>query len=87
MTAIGGGSYAEPMSDLYLVGVTFPAPDRVGDSRESLFFHGVVAVTFVCIVGVLGSRCTDCNSFLRRSNFYLADFLPEPTILSFKELC
>jgi hypothetical protein len=27
------------------------------------------------------------NSFLRRSNFYPADFLPEPPNLSFKELC
>jgi hypothetical protein len=36
---------------------------------------------------MLGSRCADCNSFLRRSNFYPADFLPEPPNLSFKELC
>src|SRR5262245_49865200 len=48
LTAIGGDSYAEPVSDSYLVGVTFPAPDRVGDSNESLFFHGAVAVIFVC---------------------------------------
>jgi hypothetical protein len=38
------------------------------------------------IVGVLGYRCTDCNSFLRCSNFYPADFLPKPANLSFKEL-
>jgi hypothetical protein len=34
MTAIGGDSYAESVSDSYLVGVTFPAPDQVGDSEE-----------------------------------------------------
>ena len=45
---MGRDSYAEPASDSYLVGVTFPAPDRVGDSNESLFFHGAVAVTYVC---------------------------------------
>jgi hypothetical protein len=38
------------------------------------------------IVSPLGSRIADCNSFLRRSNFYPADFLPEPPNLSFKEL-
>jgi len=39
------------------------------------------------IVGKLGSRRADCNSFLRRSNFYPTDFLSEPPNLSFKELC
>ena len=66
---MGGDSYAEPASDSYLVGVTFPAPDRVGDSRESLFFHGAVAVTYVCIVGVLGYRGTDCNSIISVQTF------------------
>ena len=67
--AVGGDSYAEPVSDSCLVGVTFPAPDRVGDSVESLFFHGAVAVTYVCIVGVLGSRDTDCNSIFSVQTF------------------
>jgi hypothetical protein len=38
------------------------------------------------ITGVLGYRCTGCNSFLQRSNFYPADFPPELPNLSFKEL-
>jgi dihydrofolate reductase len=50
-----GDSYAKPVSDSYLVGVTFPAPDRVVDSIESLFFHGAVAVTYVIIVQALKS--------------------------------
>jgi hypothetical protein len=51
------------------------------------FFTAPSPLHMFAIVGVLGSRCTDCNSFLRCSNFYLADFLPEPANLSFKELC
>jgi hypothetical protein len=51
------------------------------------FFTALSPLHMFAITGVLGSRCTGCNSFLRRSNFYLADFLPEPPNLSFKELC
>src|SRR5262249_50817891 len=56
VAAVGGDSYAEPTSDSYLVGVDFPGarPGRKLKRREILpllllFFHGAVAVTFVCI--------------------------------------
>jgi hypothetical protein len=39
-------SDAEPVSDSYLVGVTFPAPDRVGDSEEPEFLARDIAVFF-----------------------------------------
>jgi hypothetical protein len=65
LTSVGvGASYAEPVSDSYLVGVTFPAPDRVGDSIESLFFRGAVAVTYVC-------NCRQAWLSLRRLQLYL----------------
>jgi hypothetical protein len=60
---------------------------RVGDSNESLFFHGAVAVTFVCIVGLQGFALYRLQLYLYRSNFYPADFLPERPSSSFKELC
>jgi hypothetical protein len=37
------------------------------------------------IASELGSRVAGCKSLLRRSNFFPADFPPEPPNLSFKE--
>src|SRR5882672_3920654 len=59
---------------------------RVEDSRESLFFHGAVAVTYVCNCRHAWFSRRRLQLYLWRSNFYPADFLPEPPNLSFKEL-
>jgi hypothetical protein len=58
----------------------------LGDSRESLFFHGAVAVTYVCNCRQAWFSLHRLQLHLRRSNFYPADFLPERPNLSFKEL-
>jgi hypothetical protein len=53
--------------------------------RIICFFTAPSPLHSVAIASMLGYRFASCNSFLRRSNFYPADFLPEPPNLSFKE--
>jgi hypothetical protein len=48
------------------------------------FFHGAVAVTYVCNCRRAWLSLYRLQTFLRCSNFYPADFLPEPANLSFK---